>query len=75
MSQVDSVCTEKTCLSHIYDAGIYVEQLDRNKSVVLILAILSLNSTFWLRLKLQFRTKGFKVKILTENSLFISNNV
>ena len=46
MSQVDSVCTEKTCLSHIYDAGIYVEQLDRNKSVVLILAILSLNSTF-----------------------------
>ena len=55
MSQVDIVCTEKTCLGYIYDTSIYVEQLDRSKSVILIV-ILSLNSTFWLRLKLQGRT-------------------
>ena len=56
MSQVDSVFTEKTCLSRIHDTSIYVGQVDTNKSVVLIVPILNLNSTFWLRLKLQVRT-------------------
>ena len=46
MNQVDSVCTQKTCLSHIYDTSVYVEQLDKNKSVVLIVAIVILNSPF-----------------------------
>ena len=57
MSQVDSVCTEKTCLNDIYDTSVYVEQLDKNKSVVLIVAIVILNSAFWLRLKLQVELK------------------
>ena len=56
MSQVDNVCTEKICLSHIYDSNIYVEQLDTTKSVVLIVTNVSVNSTFWLRLKLQVKT-------------------
>ena len=61
MSQVDNVCAEKICLSHIYNTSIYVEQLDTNKSVVLIVAILSLNPTFWLRLKLQVRTWSLRL--------------
>ena len=50
MSQVDSVCTEKTCVSHMYNTSVCHQNILRNlthiKSVVLIVAILSLNSTF-----------------------------
>ena len=31
MSQVDSVCTEKTCLSHMDMPSAYIEQLDTHE--------------------------------------------
>ena len=50
MSQVDSVYTEKTCSSHMYDTSISNQHMLSNqihmKSVVLIVAIQTLNSTF-----------------------------
>ena len=58
MIQVDIVCTGKTCLNHTCGSIIYVAQLD---TPVLIVAILNLNSTFWLRLKLQVRTKVLRL--------------
>ena len=79
MSQADSFCVEKTCLSHMYDTSVCNQHMLSNqtqtKPVVLIVAILSLNSTFWFRLKLQVKTQGFEVRILTENHVFISNNI
>ena len=58
MSQVEIVSTEKTCFNHIHDSIIYFAQLDTTVSIV---AILSLNSTFWLRLKLQVRAKVLRL--------------
>ena len=50
MSQVDSACTKKTCLSYMYNTSVCNQHLLNNqahiKSVVLIVAILDLNSTF-----------------------------
>ena len=50
MSQIDSVCTAKTCWNHLYDTSICNQHMLSNwihmKSVVLIVTILSLNSTF-----------------------------
>ena len=47
MSQVDSVFTEKTCLSHMYNSSVWNQHILSNwihiKPVVLIVAILSLN--------------------------------
>ena len=60
MSQADSVCAEKTCVSHMYDTSVCNQHMLSNwiqiKLVVLIVAILSLNSAFWLRMKLQVKT-------------------
>ena len=33
MSQVDSVCTEKTCLSHMHTLSAYVELLDTHEVI------------------------------------------
>ena len=50
MSQVKSVCAEKTCLSNMYDTSVCNQHMLSNwihiKSVVVIVAIPSLNSTF-----------------------------
>ena len=50
MSQIDIVCTEKTCLSHMYDTNVCNQHILSNyihiKLVVLIVEILCLNSTF-----------------------------
>ena len=29
MNQVDSVCTEKTCLSHMYDTKVYNQNIEK----------------------------------------------
>ena len=68
MSQVHSVHLENLLESYVLSSEI-------KKSVVLIVAILSVNSTFWLGLKLKVKTWGFKVRILTENYIIISNNI
>ena len=52
MSQVDSVFTEKTCLSRIHDSSIYVEQVDTNKSVVLIVPISKLKFYFLIKIEI-----------------------
>ena len=57
-NEPSSVCAEKSCLSHMYNTSV-CNQLDNQiqiKSVVLIVAILNLNSAFWLRLKLYIKT-------------------
>ena len=69
MSQVHSVHLENLLESYVLSSEI------KTKSVVLIVAILSVNSTFWLGLKLKVKTWGFKVRILTENYIIISNNI
>ena len=69
MSQVHSVHLENLLESYVLSSEI------KTKSVVLIVAILSVNSTFWLGLKLKVKTWGFKVRILTENYIVISNNI
>ena len=50
MSQVDSFYDDKTCLSRMYHISISDQYMSTNlihtKSVVLIVTILSLNSTF-----------------------------
>ena len=43
MRQVDSVCAEKTCLSYMCDTSICNQHM---KSVVLLVTMLSLISTF-----------------------------
>ena len=69
VSQVHSVHLENLLESYVLSSEI------KTKSVVLIVAILSVNSTFWLGLKLKVKTWGFKVRILTENYIIISNNI
>ena len=69
MSQVDRVHWENLLESYVLSSEMKI------KSVVLIVAILSVNSTFWLGLKLKVKTWGFKVRILTENYIIISNNI
>ena len=51
MSQVDSVCIKKTCLSHLYKTAVYdkhtVEQLHMEKVIIFESChVLSLNSTY-----------------------------
>ena len=50
MSHVECACAEKMCLSHIYNTSVCNQCMSSSyiqiKSVVLIVAILSLNSTF-----------------------------
>ena len=50
MSQVEGFCTEKTCLSHMYDTSVCGQHMLNNqihiKLVVLMVAILSLNCNF-----------------------------
>ena len=69
MSQVDRVHWENLLESYVLSSEMKI------KSVVLIVAILSVNSTFWLGLKLKVKTWGFKVRILTENYIIISDNI
>ena len=61
MSYVDSGCTEKTCLSHMYDTSacnqqLDVEQLDTYKVSSVDSYYSKLKLYFWLRLKLQVKT-------------------
>ena len=58
---------KKPCLRHIHDTSIYVEQLYTNKSVVLIVAIVSLNTTFWLKwyYKLECTILRLEFKLIT----------
>ena len=50
MSQIDSACTRKTCLSHVYDTSACDQYILSNfidiNSVVLTVAILGLNPAF-----------------------------
>ena len=50
MSQVEGFCTEKTCLSPMYDTSVCGQHMLNNqihiKLVVLMVAILSLNYNF-----------------------------
>ena len=60
MSQVDSVCAQKTYLSHIYDTSVcnqhMLSEYTQIEKVVLVVVFLSLNSNFWLKLKFQVKT-------------------
>ena len=61
MSQVDSVCTEKTCLSHMDMPSAYIEQLDTHEVSSFTSCYVKLKFCFWLRLKLQVKTLGLKI--------------